>query len=71
MIKEKELKILKSAYPEGTRVKLIRMDDRYVKIKPGELGTVTGVDDIGTIHVSWDCGNQLGIVSGEDLCEKI
>ena len=48
------LKRLKSFYFPGTRVILVKMDDPYTRLKPGEKGTVTGVDDIGTIHVNWD-----------------
>ena len=62
---------LKAEYPAGTRVELIRMEDEYSRLKSGDKGTVTGVDDIGTIHVSWDCGSGLGIAYGEDLCKKI
>ena len=62
---------LKKEYPKGTRVELVRMEDPYRKLEPGEKGTVTGVDDIGTIHVSWDCGSSLGIAYGEDSCRKI
>lgn len=29
------------------------------------------VDDIGTIHVRWDCGSSLGVVYPEDKCEII
>jgi len=65
------LKQLKSYYLPGTRVILIKMDDPYTKLKPGEKGTVTGVDDIGTIHVNWDCGSCLGVAFGEDMCQKI
>lgn len=62
---------LKAEYPAGTRVELVHMEDPYRKIEPGELGTVTGVDDIGTIHVNWDCGSSLGIAYGEDSCRKV
>jgi hypothetical protein len=65
------LKQLRSYYPPGTRVVLVRMHDPYTKLTPGEKGTVTGVDDIGTIHVNWDSGSSLGIAFGEDECQKI
>ena len=43
------------------------MNDPYrPDLKAGALGTVLHVDDIGTIHVSWDCGSSLGVVLGED-----
>lgn len=62
---------LRKQYPSGTRVVLVRMDDPYSRLKPGDTGTVTGVDGIGTIHVNWDCGSSLGIAYGEDECRKI
>lgn len=62
---------LRKQYPTGTRVELLRMNDPYSRLKPGDTGTVTGVDDIGTIHVNWDCGSTLGIAYGEDECRKI
>ncbi len=65
------LKQLKSFYSPGTRVVLMKMEDPYTRLKPGEKGTVTGVDDIGTIHVNWDSGSSLGVAFGEDLCRKI
>lgn len=62
---------LKEAYPKGARVELITMKDPYRKLASGEQGTVTGVDDIGTIHVNWDCGSSLGIAYGEDTCRSL
>ena len=62
---------LRSAYPVGCRVELVHMDDPYTSLMPGTLGTVKSVDDIGTIHVAWDCGSSLGIVYGEDTCRRI
>ena len=57
-----ELEYLRETYPKGTRVELVSMEDPWSTLKPGEKGTVIAVDDIGTIHVSWDCGSSLGIV---------
>jgi len=65
------LKQLRSYYTPGTRVMLLKMNDPYTKLQPGDKGTVTSVDDMGTIHVSWDSGSSLGVVFGEDLCRKI
>ncbi len=62
---------LRREYPKGTRVELVRMEDPYSKLKPGDQGTVTGVDDIGTVFVAWDCGSGLGIVYGEDQIRRI
>ena len=61
---------LREQFPKGCRVELIRMDDPQappVRTK----GTVTHVDDIGTIHVAWDNGSSLGVVYSEDECRKI
>lgn len=62
---------IKKDYPEGCRVELLHMDDPYRPMPIGTLGTVTGVDDTGTIHVHWDNGCSLGVVYGEDSCRKI
>ena len=62
---------LRVEYPVGTRVELVSMEDPFTTLTPGEKGTVIGVDDIGTIHVDWDCGSGLGIAYGEDRCRKI
>ena len=72
MISEWELKQLREDYPIGTRVELIHMDGPYNrKLVPGCQGTVRRVDDMGTIHVSWDCGSGLGLVPSEDAWKKI
>lgn len=44
---------LRRRYTKGSRVKLIHMNDPYrPDLREGALGTVTAVDDIGTIHVA-------------------
>ena len=66
------LDALRAFYPKGTRVELISMEDPYnTKLKPGCRGTVDHIDDIGTIHVNWDCGSGLGLVYGEDSYKKV
>lgn len=63
---------LREKYPEGTRVELVHMgDDPYSKLVPGDKGTVKHIDDMGTIHVSWDKGSSLGLAYGVDSCRKI
>ena len=39
---------LRKRYPKGTRVVLVRMNDFYTKLRPGDLGTVDFIDDAGT-----------------------
>jgi hypothetical protein len=62
---------LRKQYPTGTRVELIRMDDPYAALKPGDQGTVSFVDDIGTIHINWDCGSSLDAAYGVDMIRKL
>lgn len=63
---------VKEQYPEGSRVELIHMEDPYrTEMTAGLKGTVTSVDDTGTIHVHWDNGCCLGVVYGEDSCKKL
>ncbi|WP_077533152.1 DUF4314 domain-containing protein [Massiliimalia massiliensis] len=62
---------LRRMYPTGTRIELVSMNDPYTKLVPGDQGTVEFVDDIGTIHVNWDCGSGLGVAYGEDIIRKI
>jgi Domain of unknown function (DUF4314) len=45
----------------GRRVRLVRCNDPHTKLQPGTLGTVTCVDDLGTVHVRWDSGSTLGL----------
>lgn len=56
----------------GRRVRLISMIDPYPgKLCHGSEGTITGIDDIGQIHVNWDCGSTLALEPGFDRFEVI
>ncbi len=71
-MKPYQLEMIRKNYPIGARVERIEMNDPCNKtLVPGCKGTVRFVDDMGTIHVSWDCGSSLGIVYGEDSCRVI
>ena len=61
---------IRREYPVGTRVELVRMDDPQAP-PVGTLGTVRGVDDIGSIMVAWDNGCGLNVAYGEDSCCRI
>ena len=67
-VKEETLEKLRKDYPMGTRVKLVRMDD---VLPIGTKGTVLGVDDAGSIMVSWDNGSHLSVIYGEDEVVKL
>lgn len=51
--------------PVGTRVEFLGFGehDPYTTLKRGTRGTVDLVDDAGTIHVRWDDGHRLGLVT--------
>ena len=61
---------VKKEYPAGTRVELVRMDD-FQAPPIGTLGTVIGVDDTGSIMVSWDNGSSVNVIYNVDKCIKI
>ena len=62
---------LRREYPAGTRVELVSMNDPWSKLKPGDKGTVLGVDDIGSVMVAWDNGCGLNVVLDEDEIEVV
>lgn len=61
---------LKRQFPVGSRVELIKMDDKQAP-PIGTRGTVKGVDDIGSIMVAWDNGSSLNVIYGEDECRVL
>jgi len=54
----------------GERVRLISTTDPYTDLKPGALGTVAFIDSMGTVHVNWDDGSNLGLIPGEDVWRR-
>lgn len=57
-------------FTPGMRIRLLRMDD--VQAPPvGTEGTVTGVDDIGSVLVRWDNGSSLNLIPDVDEAEVI
>lgn len=62
---------MSSASP-GDRVLLVRCTDEWITIRPGTCGTVTFVDDFGTVFVQWDNGRTLGLIQAAgDLCVPV
>lgn len=61
---------LKTIYPVGTKVRLVKMDDPH-PVPKGTLGTVIGVDDIGSLLVKWENGSCLNVLYGIDIVEKV
>ena len=58
MITKEQLEALRSRYPAGTRA-------------IGTKGTVTGVDDTGSLMVNWDNGSGLNVIYGIDRVRKV
>lgn len=67
---ERTVNRIKRMYPVGCKVKLLKMEDSQAP-PVGTIGTVVNVDDMGTIHISWQNGSSLGVVYGEDRCVRI
>lgn len=61
---------IKEQYPVGTRVELVKMDDRNAPLI-GTLGTVIDVDDIGSLIMQWENGSGLNVAYGEDVVRKV
>ena len=66
----REIAELRLNYPPGTRIMLEYMEDNWV-VPRGTRGSVTQVDDAGTIHMKWDNGRSLGIVPQVDQFRKL
>ena len=69
-VSKETLARLRREYPVGCRVELVAMDDEQAP-PIGTKGTVRGVDDIGSIMVSWDNGCGLSVAYGADECRRI
>ena len=48
-----------------------RMSDPFAPVPSGTKGTVEHVDDAGQIHMKWDNGSSLALISDEDLFRKL
>ena len=61
---------LRTQYPEGTKVRLLKMEDQQAP-PIGTIGVVDYIDDIATIFVKWANGSRLGVVYKVDVIEKV
>lgn len=51
---------------KGDRIELVHTSDPYTSLERGDRGTVTMIDGMDTVHVKWDSGSTLGMITGED-----
>lgn len=65
MLSEEKIKLIKEKYKNGMQVELESMSDTYA-IANGTKGVIDHVDSVGTIHVNWENGSNLGLIVGED-----
>lgn len=56
---------------DGKRLRLIKIEDQYTDLKPGDEGSVDYVDDMGQIHMKWDNGGTLALIPEIDKYEII
>lgn len=70
-MKREQIEQLRGQYPQGTRIRLHHMEDRYAPVPDGTTGRVVLVDDAGNIHMDWDNGRSLALIPGVDSFSKI
>ncbi len=62
---EADLERLRRTYPQGTKVRLVSMDDAQAP-PVGTKGEILGIDDVGNILVSWENGSSLNLIPDVD-----
>ena len=62
--------LMRLTYPKGTRIRLIHMEDAH-GVPDNTFGTVDFIDDMGQIHVHWDNGSSLALITGVDDFEIV
>ena len=67
----RDIALFKKKYPEGTRVRLIKMYDYLKTIPSGTEGIVDHVDNAGGIHVKWKDEMEHVLLVGIDEFELI
>ena len=62
---QKWVELIRYCYPAGTPIICDGMDDPRA-VPAGTRGIIRYVDDAGQIHVAWENGTSLPLVSGID-----
>ena len=65
-LSKEEIKAIKEKYIPGTKLELIKIYDYINPVPSGATGEVINIDDVGTIHITWDNGSTLGLIVGID-----
>lgn len=70
---KEEIRMRKMIFKPGDRVRAVWFSvinssfDDNLSVPPGTLGTVRMIDDMGTVHVSWDNGSTLGALVEDSI----
>ena len=67
---KEDVEQVRRAYPPGTRISVVRMDDPQAP-PPGTIGKVIGVDDTASLLVEWQTGSSLNVLYGIDQVKKL
>lgn len=65
-LRKNEVETLRLQYPIGSTIVLDFMQGEQ-NPPAGTCGIVTGVDDIGQIHVNWSTGSTLALIPEVDM----
>ena len=65
-----QVQALRERYPPGTMIQLTA-DMKGERLRAGDIGKVTHVDDIGTIHTAWQSGSSLGLIPARILSGRL
>lgn len=69
---QKLVEEIKLKYKPGMKLRLLKeMANEKNSIPVGEIGTIDFVDDVGTIHINWECGSSLGLIVNDDKFEEV
>lgn len=63
---ELDIENIKKMYPEGTKLKILRINDESLNVPEGTIATVNYVDSIGTIHCTWGNENTVSLLPDAD-----
>ena len=71
IISKAALEARRQVYKPGTRIEIVRLEDPYASLKPGDRGWTTAIDDNGTVFADFDNGVSLGCLYDADEIRKV
>ena len=67
----RQIQRYKEQYPPGTRIMLLHMEKERYPVPDDTRGTVTAVDDVGTLFCDFDNGRSFAILPDTDSFRKL